>query len=288
MRRSQRGERIFVLAGGANLGAVQAGQLDVLLSAGVLPDRIIGCSVGALNGAFVALEPTAERATQLVDLWISDRVSRIFQTSKLNVARKLAARADHLVDPSQLRTLIRTELPVADLAELQVPTEVLTTSLTTGKQRWFSSGDPVAVLTASAALPGIFPPVVIEDDVLVDGGVTDARPVQRAFTHAPNEVWVLDTPDRQWETSGRMHALEVLLRSFSVACDWPGGMPDMPDGVTLHHLETSIPAEIKVGFDDFKHSAALVEVGRDSARSAIDRIAAGQSVGRWGRRRGAH
>src|SRR5262245_41821428 len=50
----------FVLSGGGNLGAVQIGMLRALLEHGITPDLIVGCSVGALNGAALADEPTLE------------------------------------------------------------------------------------------------------------------------------------------------------------------------------------------------------------------------------------
>ena len=60
----------FVLSGGASLGAVQAGMLRALYERGVAPDLIVGTSVGAVNGAFIASRPAAPAtAEQLADVW---------------------------------------------------------------------------------------------------------------------------------------------------------------------------------------------------------------------------
>jgi len=59
----------FVLSGGANLGAAQAGMLEALLTAGVTPHILVGTSIGSVNAAFLAADPSIERARELSALW---------------------------------------------------------------------------------------------------------------------------------------------------------------------------------------------------------------------------
>jgi len=59
----------FVLAGGGSLGAVQVGMLAELIGAGVRPDIIVGVSAGALNGAFLAFDPSPGMVEQMAMLW---------------------------------------------------------------------------------------------------------------------------------------------------------------------------------------------------------------------------
>lgn len=73
----------FVLGGGGNLGAVQVGQLRALLEHGIVPDVVVGCSVGALNGAAVAGEPTLDEVVRLTDLWKRLGREDIFPSSRL-------------------------------------------------------------------------------------------------------------------------------------------------------------------------------------------------------------
>lgn len=275
-----RGERIFVLAGGSNLGATQAGQLLELSRCGIVPDRVVGCSVGALNGVFFAVEPTVGRAEELVELWTGPRPQEVFSSRRLTVVRKLAGRADHLVDSERLVELLRGDLGVELLEDTAVPVEVLATNLSTGGETWFSRGPAVAALTASCALPGVFPPVRIGGDVYVDGGVVSPCPVRRALLRHPAEVWVLDTPTRPWNVPARLTALEVLLRSFYVACRDPGHGP-LPEGTRLLHLHTDIPERLHIGFDDFTHSSELIEVGAASARTAIEQYRADTAGPAW-------
>lgn len=59
----------FVLSGGGSLGATQAGMVEVLIGREVVPDVLVGTSIGAANAAFLAAEPTLARAQELSQLW---------------------------------------------------------------------------------------------------------------------------------------------------------------------------------------------------------------------------
>src|SRR5256714_13768517 len=81
-----------VFSGGGSLGAAQVGALQALFEAGIVPDVVLGCSVGALNAAFVAVEPTAQRAADLGEVWRRMSRTRVFPDGRFRVARRLAAR----------------------------------------------------------------------------------------------------------------------------------------------------------------------------------------------------
>ena len=59
----------FVLAGGGSRGAVQVGMLQELIARGIRADRVFGASVGAINGASYAGQPTLENAEHMADIW---------------------------------------------------------------------------------------------------------------------------------------------------------------------------------------------------------------------------
>ena len=67
-RLRRRGTVAFVLSGGGNLGAIQVGMLRALVERGIRADLVLGCSVGALNGAAYAADPTPEGIQRLEDL----------------------------------------------------------------------------------------------------------------------------------------------------------------------------------------------------------------------------
>ena len=59
----------FVLSGGANRGALEVGVLQVLLEHDIRPQILVGTSVGAINAAFLATNPTLEGARWLELMW---------------------------------------------------------------------------------------------------------------------------------------------------------------------------------------------------------------------------
>src|SRR5436305_4928623 len=93
---------VFVFSGGGSLGAAQVGALQALFEAGITPDVVVGCSVGALNAAYVAVDPTAGRVSDLAELWRRLTRSQVFPDGRFRVAQRLAAREDHLYSPNGL------------------------------------------------------------------------------------------------------------------------------------------------------------------------------------------
>ena len=105
-----------------------------------------------------------------------------------------------------------------DLADTVVPVHVVTTDLDHGVARWWSSGPAPTVLYASACLPGLFPPVVLEGSRHVDGGVLEPVPVRRAVDLDARTVYVLGHVDGVAQKPlRRTTAIDVLLRAFAVS-----------------------------------------------------------------------
>ncbi|HEX3542090.1 MAG TPA: patatin-like phospholipase family protein, partial [Acidimicrobiales bacterium] len=183
----------FVFAGGASLGAIQAGMVDVLAEAGIAPDLIIGSSVGALNGAWLASRPWPAGAKSLCEVWLSVRRRDIFPISPWRILRAAVGRTDHLVSPDALSRWMSVRAPIFRLEQAVIPLHVVATDLLTGNPVVLSSGDAIECLLASAAIPGVFPPVVIDGRSLVDGGLAAPAPVTQAVDLGADVVYVLPT-----------------------------------------------------------------------------------------------
>ena len=150
-------EVAFVLPAGGSAGATQVGILASLVEAGIFPDVLVGCSVGALNAAFFALDPTLEQVDRLEQLWADLSTRSVFGDHRHRAVVRLLRKRDHLWSPAPLRALIRRCCPIADLADLALPVHVVTTDLDIGAARWWSRGPAQEVLYASACLPGLLP-----------------------------------------------------------------------------------------------------------------------------------
>lgn len=170
--------RAFVLSGGASLGAIEVGMLQALFERGVAPDLIVGTSVGAINGAFIASrEPTVATALELGENWRGLRRGKVFPVNPLTGFIGFIGASDHLVPEGNLRRLIAEHIQVKRLEQMRIPLHVIVTDVLSGQELRQSEGPAVDAALASAAIPGVFAPIEVEGRRLMDGGVTNNTPL---------------------------------------------------------------------------------------------------------------
>jgi NTE family protein len=211
-------ETAFVFPSGGSTGAVQVGILSALLDAGIGPDVMIGSSVGALNASFMAADPTPERASELAGVWRRLGRQDVFGKNRCSPVARLVAGRSHIYTPAALRSLIDRFCPLTDLGNGRVALQVVTTDLANAVAPWWSCGPAKTILYASACLPGLFPPIILDGHRHVDGGVLEPSPAQRAVDLDATTVYVLgDLPTLDFGSSSRLTALDVLIRSFTIS-----------------------------------------------------------------------
>ena len=208
----------FVLAGGGSLGAVEVGMLRALVDAGVQADLVIGASAGAINAAFYAGRPTREGVDELAEIWKSLRARDVFPFSPFGSLLGVLALRDHIVEPGPLAGLIRRHLPYRELEKAAVPIHVVATDVRTGMVAVLSKGPAAPALLASAAIPGVFPPVRVGEEVLFDGGIASNTPIATALELGAERVIVLPTgytcETKQPPTSAlgmALHGLNLMI-----------------------------------------------------------------------------
>jgi NTE family protein len=268
----------LVLSGGGSLGAIQVGAVRALLEAGIRPDVYIGCSVGALNAAFLAMDPDPARIDLLEALWLSLDRADVFPSSRRAVATHVIRRDAHLYESDGLHSLVRRWVPASDLGMTKVPCHVVTTDLGTGSPCWWTAGDPHQVLIASASLPGLFPPVAMGNALHVDGGVTCPVPLQRALDLGAARIWVIDvTGGSIGRRDARMNALDVLLMSFAVSrrrlATLELAKGELARGDTS--VVTALP-QIDVGpheLRNFGRTAEFIQLGYEAGQQMMARAA---------------
>ncbi len=182
----------FVLAGGGSYGAVQVGMLQALDRWGIRPDLVTGSSVGAINGAFYAGDPSAGGIARLEALWQALRRRDVFPITLLGLLGALTNR-DHLFEPNGLRRLLEAHLPYAALEQSAIPMHVVATDRQTGAPVRVSAGNAIEAVLASCAIPAIYPPVRIGGRELIDGAVTCNTPIRTAVELGATRVIVLPT-----------------------------------------------------------------------------------------------
>ena len=184
----------FVLSGGASLGAIQVGMLRALADRGVRPDLIVGTSVGAVNGAFLACrEFTPATVDELTELWLGIRRGQVFPVEPLTGLLGFLGVRRNLVPGAALRRLLVRHTDRDNLEDLPTRLHVIACDVLSGQEIRLSEGPLVEAVMASAAIPGILPPVTWDDRPLIDGGVLNNTPISHAIELGANEIYVLPT-----------------------------------------------------------------------------------------------
>lgn len=228
----------FVLGGGGLLGAAEVGMLEALVAAGVRADIVVGTSVGAINGAAYAADPTAAGVERLAGLWRDLDRFGVFSESLLARIGNLMRSGTYLHRNEPLADALAAHLAAETFADLAVPFSCVAACIESAREHWFESGPLVPAVLASCAVPGLLPAVGIGDVHYVDGGVVNSVPVGRALAAGAHTVFVLhvgrlerplEPPRNPWEVGLVVFELARRHRFFT-------DLAAVPDGVAVHVL----------------------------------------------------
>ena len=228
----------FVFAGGGSLGAIEVGMLQALVEHGASPDFVVGASAGAINAAYYAGRPDPEGVNRLAAIWRRLRSADVFPWSPLHGLLGFVGLRRSLVDPAPLRELLVRELPYQRLEESRLPCRIVATNLLDGSEVVLSSGPVDEALVASAAIPGVFPPVELDGKHLIDGGISSNTPLSAAVELGAKRVVVLPT-------------------GYSCALDEP---PDSVLAMVLHSLTLLIARQLVIDVVRWREKAEIVVV----------------------------
>jgi NTE family protein len=258
----------FVLSGGGNQAVSQVGMLRALLERDIVPDVVVGCSAGALNGAVVATDPTVAGVEHLADVWLSIRSGEVFQGSKLARAWNVLRRDDHLFTNDGLLSIIDRAHIAPTFAETDVPLRVVATDLGTGDEVVFASGPLEPALLASTALPALFPPIEHDERLLVDGAVTNTVPLWHALSGPTDRVYVCNVSGALAERRLRS-PLDVAVRAFAISRNqrFDLELRHAPPDVDVVVLPS--PSDQRELFD-FSDSLMLIEEAHHVAARCLD------------------
>lgn len=185
-------ERTWVLGGGGARGAAQAGVILALFEAGVdPPGRLVGASVGSLNGAAIASYPSLAGAQMLRQIWLSGLVHDVFKAQRTRMLVSGLRRHTSLLPSTPVRRLIRyTSQLTGSVAfeDLKRPLLVIATDLTAGRPVTFREGPLEPALLASTAIPGVYPSVHIDGRDYLDGGIVENTPFTVAYEEGDREI----------------------------------------------------------------------------------------------------
>jgi NTE family protein len=255
-------EVAFVLGGGGILGAHEVGMLRALAECGVRPDVILGTSIGAINGAFFAADPTLAGVERLTELWRSANLADRSPGTVLRRVTTLARSGTHLQSFREMRERLIEVLPAERVEELLVPFQCVAASIEQAAEHWFDSGPLADVVLASCAVPGILPPVRIDGEHFIDGGIVNSIPVSRAVTLGASRIYVLQVGRLEQPLKPPRWPWEVGLVAFEVARRhrFAHDLHSLPADIELHVLPTGGSAA--PAYNDVSGQLRLARIAR--------------------------
>jgi len=262
----------FVLGGGGLRGAAEVGMIKALAEAKIQPDLVVGTSIGSINGAIAASGPLGEMANRLEGMWSHLESSGVLRDGLMTRVSNLVRHRTHMHSNAAMRELLLKWLPHREFQELPTPFQCSAACIETSSERWFKSGPLIDAILASCAVPGLLPPVEVEGQHFIDGGVVNSIPISRALHLGATTIYVLHVGNIDTELRLPENAWDVAFVAFEIARRhrFHHDMENLPDGVSIHVLPTGVDPDAK--FNDaaklrYNHGASI-RVGVERAYGA--------------------
>ncbi len=257
----------FVLAGGGSLAATHVGMLRALSESGIEPDLVVGTSAGAINAFRYATDPSEDGLDRLTTLWHRLRRRDVFPINPRDVMAGLIGLRDGFVSPDRLRAFLVEQVGDMRLEEAQLPVHIVATDLGEGEPVVISRGPAVPALLASAAMPGVFPPVLLDGRALVDGAVTADTPIRQAEALGATEIYVLPTIGPKAPRQLPKGAVAVMIR----AIDQMFGHVVSTDIASAHATVTVLPVPPTTALSpfDFRSTDRMIDAAYELNLAAL-------------------
>lgn len=194
----------LVLSGGGVRGIAHIGAIKALEEYGVVTTTVAGTSAGAVVGALYAHGYNPEEMLSF------------FKRIQIFDLKKFAINKPGFIDPDKYYQLFNEYFPVDDFSSLKMNLQITATNILTGKLKVFNSGELIKPLLASAAFPGVFAPIKIEDSYYIDGGTLNNFPVDLLQPSCDQIVGVYVNSIQSIEISDLKHFHHILERALKL------------------------------------------------------------------------
>jgi len=272
----------LALGGGGARGLAHIGVLKILERENIPIDLITGTSMGAIIGGAYALKKdisAIEKITKKyskisefnIDFSFSEKERKnkpLFLKKMSDVLKKayilnLELRKKYIDDGEGVKKIIKDLVDEAAFADTKIPFAVVAADLVKGEKVILNQGKLFDALLSSASIPGIFPPVILDKKILVDGGIVDVVPIQAAQSLGANFIIAVSVNQTIKKRAEFNNAVEIFFRSDSIT------------SAELRKLQLSFADIVitpKVGrfhWSDFSKPEQCIREGEIAAQSAI-------------------
>jgi len=278
-------KKAIALGGGGARGLAHIGVLKVLEDNGIKFDCIAGTSMGAIIGALYAIEQDAVKLEKILKKYFFDvmfsklNMQKMQDETQASSARSLIRKAREFVkygsadngnsflSHSMLEEMVDSLLPDIDIADTKIPFICVATDITNGKEKMFTKGSLRKIVLASASIPGVFPPVNIDNVWYTDGAHVNVTPVSAAkilgadfiiASDVKSKLKILDTlPTNSKDIMNRCNFIanylfyEVLIKEANIV------------------IEPNIK---QISWSEFNKFNLMVSEGEKSAKTQLETI----------------
>lgn len=278
----------LALGSGGARGLAHAGVLEVLTDAGLAPDVIAGTSMGAIVGAVHAETADAAETWRRLVAFAEDpeflktwapfvpresgeeeshgRFQSLFTDLNRTYLKLKTFAAASLTDAGRLRRPLEAMLSARDFTELEIPFAAVGVDLISGEKAVFDRGDLIEGVYASAAVPGVFPPVERDGELIVDAGAPFRVPVNTCRELGADVVIGVTIPGFTSERSTYRTGLAMAQRCEALAAE-------RLDSFVMGTVDAVIRPEVSAyHWADFRCAADVRAQGIAAAEEALPEI----------------
>jgi NTE family protein len=268
----------FVFGGGGARGALQVGAVRALLEADIIPDLLVGTSIGAANATFLAIHGvTFETVDRLEAAWHTAASLELMPSNYLKLATqavftRYAGNSSHRIQQFCVSNGLTPDICYGDIETVRLI--VVAADLEFGKIVLYGDRPEQSVLEgvlASIALPPWFQPIQREGQYIVDGGVVSNVPIEPSLAHGAQEVIALninDLREQMGEGGGLGRMLIHLLQTVSERQIQMELALAEAQKVRVRMIQLTSPEIVPIW--DFKHTREMIRCGYEQTREAIE------------------
>jgi NTE family protein len=249
----------LVLGSGGSRGGAHLGVIKVLHENKIPVDMVSGASIGALVAAYYALHKKTDWLQAITCEFKKKDILRFVDINDPRVS---------FIKGKKIMAMLQALLGDATFEDTRIPLRIVATSLKDGSPFVFTSGRLVDAVMASATVPGVMPPFKYKDEFLVDGGLSDALPVDLVKNLGAEAIIAVDLYAYPFEEMKDYGMGDVIERTLQFMISKLSLTKDIDDDVIV--LKPMI--RDTYGMFDFSHSTDNVKEGEKIAQSELDRI----------------
>jgi NTE family protein len=267
----------FVVSGAGNRGPLEVGALRALLEQGIKPDLLVGTSAGAINTSYLAAwGATVEATHNMEKMWADVDAGDVYAENVVEIVWRIKTKANSIFTSDGMRRVLTRGYPPSAKTFADLKIKLFTTATDLRSRRLVLFGDdPTAPLLdavmASAAVPGIHPPVTYKNLQLVDGGVVANVAASVAMDRGASEIYVINAGYGGEHLEPARGVIDVLggtlntMLAQSLLADLDRARRD--DKINLHHIVVAGFGDLS--FRDFSKTEEMVEYGYARARQYL-------------------